>query len=139
MPLRPRLLTATLLVLLPLTASAADGNPAKGRRTFMAQCSACHTTTAENRLTGPGLLGIAGRKAAANEGFAYSDALKKSSLTWDATNLDKYLAAPAQLVPGTTMAIAVPNAATRADLIAFLNTLAPAPAAVPSPGTPPAK
>ena len=129
----PRLVTAfsCALAVLPAAAFSADGNAAKGRRAFAAQCAACHTATAENRITGPGLLGIVGRQAASAEGFAYSDALKKSALTWDASTLDKYLAAPAELVPGTTMTLAVAAPATRADLIAFLNTLAapPPPAA----------
>jgi cytochrome c len=134
MPSSPRLIAATLLALFPLNAFPADGNAAKGRRSFLAQCSACHTTTADNRITGPALLGVIGRKAGTLDGFAFSDAMKKSGLTWNTATLDQYLAAPAKVVPGTTMALAVPNAATRADLIAFLNTLTPAPSA---PATPP--
>ncbi|ATC63631.1 hypothetical protein CMV30_06525 [Nibricoccus aquaticus] len=137
MPTSPRILAPLLLALvLPAAASAADGNPAKGRRTFAAQCAACHATTADNRITGPALLGVAGRTAGTLDGFAFSDAMKKSALTWDAPTLDKYLAAPTTVVPGTTMALAVPNAATRADLIAFLNTLTPAAPAPPAPAAP---
>ncbi len=130
----PRILAPALLaLLLPASSSAADGNAPKGRRTFAAQCAACHATTADNRITGPALLGVIGRTAGTLEGFAFSDAMKKSALTWDAPTLDKYLAAPATVVPGTTMALAVPNPATRADLIAFLNTLTPATPPAPAP------
>lgn len=133
MPPPPRLLATTLLTLLPLQSSSADGNAAKGRRTFAAQCASCHATTAENRLTGPALLGVIGRTAGTLDGYAFSEAMKKSALTWDTATLDKYLAAPTQLVPGSTMTVAVTAPAARADLIAFLNTLKPAPAPA-SPG-----
>lgn len=128
MPSSLRLATVLLLVSLPLNAFSAAGNPAKGRRVFATQCIACHTTTAENRITGPALLGVMGRPAGTLDGFAFSEALKKSGLTWDAATMDKYLAAPTTVVPGTTMTMPLTSAPARADLIAFLNTLKPAPA-----------
>lgn len=134
MPLSPRFIIAAF-VAAAFTASAlsAEGNAAKGRRTFAAQCAACHTSTAENRITGPALLGVIGRKAGSLEGFAFSEAMKNSGLTWDAATLEKYLAAPGEIVPGTTMTQAVSAPAARADLIAFLNTLTPASATAPAP------
>jgi cytochrome c len=125
----PRLIFAATLALISASVFAAPGNAVKGRRVFQSQCAACHSTTTENRITGPALVGVIGRKAAAVEGFAYSEALKKSGLTWDAETLEKFFAAPTQLVPGTTMTQAVNPPPARADLIAFLNTLTPAPAA----------
>ena len=59
-------------------------------------------------------------------GFNYSQALGSSGLTWTPANLDRFLAGPAKLVPGTAMQVALPDAAKRADLIAYLATLAPA-------------
>jgi cytochrome c2 len=128
--LRP--ISAALLALLPAYAVAAEGNAVRGRRLFQSQCAACHTATAENRVTGPGLAGVFGRKAAASEGFAYSEALKKSDLTWDAATLEKFFAGPTQLVPGTTMVQVVNPPSARADIIAYLNTLKPAAAAAPT-------
>jgi len=125
MPFAAPILRLALIALFPLSAFSADGNAAKGRRLFTNQCAACHTTTSENRATGPALLGVVGRKAAALEGFAFSEPMKKSGLTWDAATLDKYLAAPTQLVPGTSMTLSVPAPAARVDLIAFLLTLTP--------------
>ena len=125
MPLSTRLIAATLFIALPVSAFSAPGNAARGRRTFTAQCAACHHAKADNRLEGPGLLGVVGRKAGTYDGFAFSDAMKKSGLTWDAATLDKYLAAPTEFVPGTTMLQPVTAATARADLIAFLNTLTP--------------
>jgi cytochrome c2 len=128
-----RFLSACILVSLPLSAFSADGNAAKGRRAFTAQCAACHASTAESLTTGPALLGVVGRKAGTLDGFAFSDAMKKSGLTWDAPTLEKYLAAPTTVVPGTTMTIAVTAGPVRADLIAFLNTLTPASTAASEP------
>lgn len=125
MPPATRLITAALLIALPTSAFSAPGNAARGRRAFTAQCAACHYTKADNRLEGPGLLGVVGRKAGTFEGFAFSEAMKKSGVTWDAATLDKYLAAPTEFVPGTTMLQPVTAASARADLIAFLNTLTP--------------
>ncbi len=129
----PRLLIALVLVALP-SLSFAEGNPVRGRRLFQSQCAACHTTSAQHRITGPGLAGIVGSPAAQRDGFAYSDPLKNSGITWDTATLDRYLTDPLKHVPGTTMTQPVPAANTRADIIAFLSTLtppAPAPATAP--------
>jgi cytochrome c len=119
---------------------AAEGNAAKGRRAYLTQCNACHAPTAENRLTGPGLAGIVGRKAGASAGFDYSEAMKKSGLTWDEATLDKYLAKPLEIVPGGRMSMFVASAPTRTDIIAYLKTLPPAaPTATPAPAPVPAE
>ena len=133
MPKLSRLTLACLAAVLPGTIFCADGNVPRGRRLFANQCASCHAATAENRLTGPSLLGVVGRKAGSLDGFAFSEGIKKSALTWDAATLDRYLAAPAQVVPGTTMAFAVSSASARADLIRYLDTLKAAPATPPSP------
>jgi cytochrome c len=132
MPFATRILRTTLVAVCPLAAFSADGNAAKGRRLFVNQCAACHTTTSAHLVTGPALLGVVGRKAATLEGFAFSEPMKKSGLTWDAATLDKYLAAPTELVPGTLMTFSVPAPAARADVIAFLTTLTPSPSAPPA-------
>ncbi|HEY2356518.1 MAG TPA: hypothetical protein VGH86_03645, partial [Phenylobacterium sp.] len=55
-----------------------------------------------------------------------SDALKaKKDLTWTSANLDAFLRAPAEFVPGTRMAKAVPDPETRANIIAFIRSLPP--------------
>lgn len=114
-----------LLLIACLAGSArlahAEGDAAKGK-TLFSRCAACHATTNQNKV-GPGLGGIVGRASASAPGFRYSKAMTGSGLTWTEEQLDTYLGGPAKAVPGTTMAIAVPNAQDRSDIIAFLKTL----------------
>jgi cytochrome c len=54
-------------------------------------------------------------------GFDYSKAMKDSNIRWDAKTLDRFLAKPLDVVPGSTMTYdGVPDAQERADLIAYL-------------------
>ncbi len=93
-----------------------------GEPIFTLRCATCHSTGAE-RKQGPGLGGVVGRKAAASPGFRYTSALAASNLTWDRATLDRFLTAPALLVPGTTMPLMVPDPKDRADLIDYLASL----------------
>jgi glucose/arabinose dehydrogenase len=76
---------------------------------------------------GPLLAGVLGRPAASLPNFGYTKALQASHLAWDAATLDRFLASPGNVVPGTAMIVSMPSPADRADLIAFLATLRPAP------------
>ncbi len=113
------------LVALGLTGQSAlaAGDAAKGKLVF-ARCAVCHGTKAGEKRLGPTLAGIFGRKAGTMPGFAYSPAMRKYAVKWDARTLDGYLAKPMTTVPGTRMAFAgIPNAADRANVIAYLQTL----------------
>jgi glucose/arabinose dehydrogenase/cytochrome c2 len=94
-----------------------------GRRIFEQRCALCHST-GEHGAQGPGLGGVLGRKSASMP-FGYSRALRDANLTWDRATLDRFLAAPAQVVPGTTMPIAVPDDIERRALVDYVATLAP--------------
>lgn len=75
-------------------------------------------------MTGPSLQTVFGRKAGSVASFnRYSEALKKSGLTWDADTLDRYLENPRKVVPGTTMTALVAKADDRRNVIAFLQAL----------------
>jgi cytochrome c len=51
--------------------------------------------------------------------------MKSSRLTWDDKTLDRFLANPPGVVPGTAMTYAgIPDAQERADLIAYLREAA---------------
>jgi cytochrome c len=52
--------------------------------------------------------------------FPYSDALRKSHITWDSGTLDKWLTDPDALVPDNDMAFRVANPEERAAIIAYL-------------------
>ncbi len=110
-----------------------------GKRVFEQRCAICHST-GERAAQGPGLGGVVGRKAASTH-FGYTRALREANLTWDRSTLDRFLTAPVQQVPGTTMPMALPDGTERSAVLDFLETLA-AGTASPSPrdraGTAPA-
>jgi cytochrome c len=106
----------------PGSARAAD--PGAGQAVFKTQCGICHSVAQGKNMVGPSLFGIVGRKSGTVEGFHYSVANKGANITWDATILNKYLAGPRDVVPGTTMTYAgLKDDAKRSDLIAYLGTL----------------
>ncbi|MBV7266364.1 c-type cytochrome [Erythrobacter ani] len=97
---------------------------AAGRSAF-AMCSSCHVAEAgEPSSAGPNLHGVVGRRAGALSDFVYSEALSTSQITWDQTQLDRFLADPSGTVPGTIMvAGAVDDPDRRAAIIAYLANL----------------
>jgi cytochrome c len=139
-------LSACLWAALSAGASAAEsapGDPEAGRKAFRA-CSACHTVDPGAPSTiGPNLFGLLGRDIASVEGFAYSAALRALEGSWTAANLDRFIADPTGVAPGTRMVMKVVVPAQRADLVAYLATLrqgasvAAAPAPDFGPGWPP--
>ena len=101
----------------------ADGGPgdaAKGKIVF-ARCALCHDVKPGPKKMGPNLAGLFGRTSGTMAGFAYSPAMQKAKIRWDAKTLDTFLTKPSALVPGNRMAFAgVPKADDRANLIAYL-------------------
>lgn len=110
-------LLAAAGLLLPATASAQQ---ADGERLFRQRCGACHSLEPGQNRAGPHLSGVIGRMAGSVEGARYSAAMRDSSIVWDGQSLDTFLTAPRQMVPGTSMAVGVPNAEQRAAIIAYL-------------------
>jgi len=132
--------TVVMIGTLLLAAKAhAAGDAAAGKTAFENQCSTCHTTIVGKNGFGPSLAGVVGRKAGALEGYTYTPAMTNSHLTWDAATLDSFITNSVAKVPGTSMPVQVGDAATRANIIAYLATLAGAPAsaaAAPAPKAP---
>ena len=95
----------------------------KGGALFKARCAMCHTTRVGAAAgLAPNLWGVGGRKAGAT-GFQYTGAMKASNIVWTRKSLDKLLADPGKTVPGTAMAISVPNAKERGAIVAYLLSL----------------
>lgn len=124
-------LTAIVLATTGLTASAAGG-AVRGARVFQ-QCAACHSVQPGQHMTGPSLAGVFGRKAASVPGFdRYSDALRQSNIVWTPEALEKWIANPRAMVPGTAMTFAgIRDASARADLIAYLKAVSEGKASTP--------
>ncbi len=94
-----------------------------GEQVFTRNCGVCHSEAAGQNKMGPSLAHVVGRRAGSEPGFAYSPAMKSSNLTWDAATLDRYLADPRAVVPGTKMMFAgLKNPAERQALIQALST-----------------
>ena len=120
--MRHTLISGVLLAGSATAALAAD--PAAGQQIFKVQCSICHSVVAGQNRIGPTLFGVVGRPAGSVPGFNYTADHKKLGITWDAANLDKYLANPRAMVPDTSMIYAgLKDDAKRADLVAYLETL----------------
>ena len=84
-----------------------------------ARCQACHALAADR--VGPHHCCLFGRLAGSVPGFDYSEAMKKSRIVWNDATLDRFLAKPLAVVPGSSMTYAgIADPAERADLIAYL-------------------
>jgi cytochrome c len=116
-----------------MLAAASDGaragDAAAGRKLFNRTCRVCHQVDVDaGSDSAPNLAGVLGRAAGADAGFGYSpafDAAASRGVRWDAATLDAFLAAPAAVIPGGEMPMAVADPTQRRDLIAYLSTLQP--------------
>jgi len=108
-------------LLATLPAAYHDADLEDGQEKF-ALCKSCHTAVQGGPdLVGPNLYGVFGRKAGSKPGFAYSDALKVTGITWDADQIDRWITDPRKVAPGTKMTYAgMSDPEARRDLIAYL-------------------
>lgn len=109
---------------LAVGSASAGGDAQRGQQAYEARCGGCHSVEADR--VGPRHAGIVGRRAGSVAGFPYSEALRASSITWDARSLDRWLADPESLVPGQRMGYRLGDAQVRADIVAYLATLSAA-------------
>lgn len=119
---------AAAAILLTGAACGAPGSTqlAQGEQVYR-RCVACHALEpGGNTPAGPTLHAIVGRPIAAERGFDYSPALRRfaaSEGNWSPELLDRFLAEPEAVVPGTEMGlIGVDDAGEREALIAWLRT-----------------
>lgn len=116
-----------------LRARIAGADIAAGERTFERRCATCHDIARDGAHSkGPLLWNVVDRRAGASPGFAFSDAMRRSGHRWTLEALDYYLADTERAVPGRSMDFTgIPDAKSRADLIAYLRTLNDAPPPLP--------
>lgn len=93
----------------------------KGKRLYL-RCRSCHTVEKDGiHLTGPNLHGLIDARAGVKPGYAFSEALVSSDLTWDRQSLDQWIENPIALVPGNKMAfVGLSKKEERDALIAYL-------------------
>jgi cytochrome c len=116
--------TISMLVAAVLCTGAAHAqNVQRGQKLFE-ECAACHSTKPGESGVGPSLAGALGKKAGENPDFRFSPAMKRSGITWNQSTLNDFIADPQKRVPDNRMPYAgLPDAAGRADLIAYLLTV----------------
>ncbi len=99
---------------------------AAGEQSFK-KCLPCHAVGegAKNKV-GPVLNGLDGRKSGTIEGYSYSEANKKSGITWDHDSFKDYIKDPRAKVPGTKMIFpGIKNEKEAESLWAYLKQFGP--------------
>lgn len=119
----------------PILGLLASADVASGQK-IAKKCAACHSFDkgGPNKV-GPNLFGVVMAAKGHVDGFAYSDALLTSGENdnWTYTSLNHFLKKPKDYAPGTKMNFAgIKKASQRADLVAYLRSLADSPAALPT-------
>jgi cytochrome c len=116
------LVRSLLTVAAVLAPAAACGAPSLRGKLLFLRCASCHDISDKpSQKTGPNLAGVYGRRAGSLPGYMYSPAMKAQTFSWDANMLDRWLARPADVVPGTAMAfVGMDKRADREALIAYL-------------------
>ena len=94
-----------------------------GGKAFVA-CKACHQVGDSAKSgVGPVLNGLFGRKAGSVVGYNYSDANKKSGITWGEATFTEYIKDPKAKIPGTKKVFSgIKDEQKIKDLIAYLHT-----------------
>ncbi|MEZ5774195.1 MAG: cytochrome c family protein [Hyphomicrobiaceae bacterium] len=116
----------------PVATLMASANADAGQK-LTKPCLACHTFEkgGANKV-GPNLYGVLTRPVGGHEGFAYSPAMKEHGGTWSYDELYHFLKSPKGFIAGTKMAYAgIKKPEDRANVIAYLRSLADSPAPLP--------
>jgi len=122
---RSVLAAAAVLAVLAPAAQAADDDL---ELAFNDHCRECHSFVKDDNRLGPSLYGVVGRKAGTEPGYAYSQSVKSSGITWDAATLDKWIADPDAVIPGNAMSppySGLTDPKIRKKIVAYLKTLSP--------------
>ena len=122
-----------------LASASAERGAAAARK-----CQSCHNFgEGEPNKQGPHLFGVVGRVEGSVSDFAYSDGMLAHNAAgdvWTYENLNHFLTKPSDYVPGTKMNFAgIRTAEERADILAYLQTLAASPVPFPAADVAPAE
>ena len=109
---------AFLLLVSTLPIAGRAQTTGTGKQVFEKRCGGCHALDRDKE--GPRLRGVYGRIAGSLDSFKYSDALKKSKITWTGESLDQWLTDTEKLVPDNDMAFHVERPDERGEIIAYL-------------------
>ncbi len=94
-----------------------------GRDVYIGKCISCHKFKCNSN--GPRLEGVIGRQVGTAAGYdSYTQGLLDAKFIWSVEVLDKFLAAPDEMFPESTMAWAgkVESSEERKNLVAYLQT-----------------
>ena len=133
-----------LLVVLLATADAgavedaplASGDPAHGEEIFQKRCRNCHSLDPDDNKNGPAIRAVIGRAAGTAPGYKYSHGYVEAGrrgIAWTPDHLFDYLEHPTKFIrhaidnpkARTKMVFRLRKANDRADITAYLRTLAP--------------
>ena len=119
----PRSKFMVVLCALSLQACSKSVAPVDGAIVFK-NCSSCHQVGTNARGGfGPQLNGLFGRRAGSAPDYAYSDAMRRSGITWNAQTLAAFVRNPQETVPGTKMRLwGISDDKEITALIAYLQT-----------------
>lgn len=100
----------------------AAGDAAAGEKVFN-KCKTCHRIgEGAKNMVGPELNGLDGRHSGSVEGYSYSEANKKSGITWNEATFKEYITDPKKKIPGTKMIYAgLSSEQERDDLWAYIS------------------
>jgi cytochrome c len=117
----------------PIGALLANADAMRGQEAATRSCGGCHTFDKGGaKKVGPNLYGVVGRQKASLGDFNYSAAMKGKGGNWSLDDLNHFLTNPRAMVPNTNMTFGgVSRNGERADIIAYLNSLADNPAPLP--------
>lgn len=139
----PKVVAKAAAVEVPLPVLLSKADPKRGAADAKV-CEACHNIAKGAGVKiGPNLWDVVGRAKGSFPGFDYSDGLKKKGGNWTLADINTFITNPKAYIDGTKMTYpGQPDAAKRADILAFLNTQndhpAPLPAVTAAPAPAPA-
>ena len=116
----------------PLPALLAKADATKGAADVKV-CQSCHSFEKGGvAKVGPPLWGVVGRPKGSIAGFGYSDGMKAKGGSWTYEDINTFITKPSAYVSGTKMTYpGESDAAKRADILAYLQTVSDAPVPFP--------